>query len=652
MGKVPFITSLLAAGSMLSAASWAPLPAELWMVKENPAKGIRDAVVLEKMARFNSNYSEYFFRIRVLSEAGRQAVEFPAPSHAYDFEGRTVKPDGSQVVFNSQKDFTTTTIKAKSGWGGKRTALVPPGVSSDCIVELRYKRSGVPSLSPLPPGVNMLEWNLGSYYYTVKSVVLMPSNYPFPWSLAATGQSATETRDGIYRVLTFRDLPAQGSEPFQIASVDGRPMLTIAYQPEHCGQFVKGSNADYWGRGVGSYFKSSYRDDVVLGSAYKAFAAETLRGLDGMDAQQRAAVVYTRLQQAWRNLDQLSDAEKAARPAGADKENFNPLDLEKAARQKETTSFGLAVALVDLLKRTSIKPRILATADRAERVLNVDLHNLFQLDDELIGVEAPGKPTLWLDTGLRYGDPGLIRPAYQGMPALDYSTVDWTVRSAMVPVQPPTANEARYEYWITVGEETDSLRATARLAGFPGWDAKMDYLPKEQREQDRALKEAAEKWLGGLSVTKAVVGGVTTCGQPFTYEVEGQVEPEPARLREVRPFPGKPPLLEAPAQLSATRSTGIFLPYLSTQSAVSHIRVPAGYKTPVLHPQVRQTGFGTLSWTPTVTQGKDGGLDLTVEYRATLQQFSATPAGYQEFKRFLAAVQELDSLVLVLEKAR
>lgn len=652
MRQAPLLFCLLAVGAALSAATWPTLPAEAWAVKENPALGIRDAVVLEKVARFNSNYSEYFFRIRVLTEAGRHAVEIPAPSHAYDFEGRTVKPDGTQVLFNSEKDCTTTTLKSMSGWGAKVSALVPPGVTSDCIVELRYKRSGVPRLSPLPPGLNMLEWNLGSYYHTVKSVVEMPTNYPFPWTLAAVGQPAAETRDGIYRVLTFRNLPAQGAEPFQIASVEGRPMLTIAWQPHHCGQFAKGSNADYWGRGVGTYYKFTFQDELVRGSAYKAFAAEILRGLEGMDAQQRALVIFTRLQQAWRNLDRPTDAEKAARPADFSKERHNPSDLEKAAERKEATNDGMAVALVELLKRSDIMPRILATADRSQRVFNVDVHNLFQLDGSLIGVEAPGKPTLWLDPDLRFGDPGLIHPAYQGMPGLDYSCADWTMRSVMVPVQPPQVNQASYETWITLGEEADTVRATARLSGFPGWNAKMDYLAKEQREQDRTLKEAAEKWLGGFGVTKAVVGGVTTCGQPFTYEVEGQVELEATRLREVRPFPGKPPLLDVPAPLPATRASGIFLPYLATQAAVSHIRVPAGYKVPALRPLVRQTGFGTVTWTPTVAPAQEGGADVTIEYKATVHQFSSTPAGYQEFKRFLAALQELDSLVLVLEKAR
>ena len=48
---------ILAAGT-LGAAGWDPLPPEVWAVAENPAKGIRDAVILEARIGFQRGFSE------------------------------------------------------------------------------------------------------------------------------------------------------------------------------------------------------------------------------------------------------------------------------------------------------------------------------------------------------------------------------------------------------------------------------------------------------------------------------------------------------------------------------------------------------------------------------------------------------------------
>ena len=131
LGKCLVLCACLALGAR--ASEWAPIGPEIWAIKEDSAKGIKDAVVIENRTIFNNTYMERILRVRILSEAGRKAVQLPDFSEAcHDFNGRTVYPDGRMVSFDKRQDFRKESTEF-GYFSEKRTVVVPPGVTGNWI---------------------------------------------------------------------------------------------------------------------------------------------------------------------------------------------------------------------------------------------------------------------------------------------------------------------------------------------------------------------------------------------------------------------------------------------------------------------------------------------------------------------------------------
>lgn len=83
------------------------------------------------------NRIEHLVRIRVLSEAGRAGAELRDLSPlATQIQGRTNYRDGTFVRFDKRKDLAEKEISPDGDRVHKVRVLVPPGVTSDCVVEL------------------------------------------------------------------------------------------------------------------------------------------------------------------------------------------------------------------------------------------------------------------------------------------------------------------------------------------------------------------------------------------------------------------------------------------------------------------------------------------------------------------------------------
>lgn len=92
----------------LHAGSWAPIPQTVWDMKEDPAQGIKGAVVLERRMTLTGMVIQHRVRVRVLSEAGRAAVAFLGLTpESCELEGRTVQRDGSVVLYDTVGDICT-----------------------------------------------------------------------------------------------------------------------------------------------------------------------------------------------------------------------------------------------------------------------------------------------------------------------------------------------------------------------------------------------------------------------------------------------------------------------------------------------------------------------------------------------------------------
>jgi hypothetical protein len=256
----------------------------------------------------------------------------------------------------------------------------------------------------------------------------------------------------------------------------------------------------------------------------------------------------------------------------------------------------------------------------------------------------------WFDPDLRFMPLGFTLPEYQGVKVLVVDSQAWTHAWKTIPVDVPEANGQSFSYTIGVGEDSDTFSATAGFKGFPEFLLRRRYLADEPAEQARKLKELFQSGRKSLSVAKAEVRNAAVPGAPVGWLVEGSLEAESGRRREVDPFPGLAAPLYVPEEFPATRSENIHLRNLGTFEATSTVKVPKGFKALIPTSLSNENLFGSVSRTVAVHEGPEGEV-LTLKLKVTTTRIQASPVQYREFQAFLGWMREAVGTLLVLERS-
>ncbi len=632
---------LIAAGA--SAASWPPIPAGVWAIKEDPAKGIKGAVVLEDRLSIRGNHLEYLYRVRILSEAGRDAAELPAlPNEAYDVDGRTVFADGREVRFSDKKDLQTVAVKAR-GESQVRSKIAPPGVTGDCVVEMRWKEAADEG-GPLPAHYGYFhQFALGNRYPTLAATVELPLQ--FPWSYVFTGPKdlKPEVKDRL--VYTFRDIPAIEDVPFLLDPLRDLPRFTVFWQPETLVTFAHEGQISYW-KGVARLVYKEWFGKTGKGGDLEAFTREMLKGLPE-DPQGKGVELMLRLDGRIANLSALTYEEKGKRKEGDDKE-INSSDLAATVRRGQTDGFGMLLLYLHLLKQAGLKPTVALVADRDRIFFRETLLTPFQLDRQLVGIAAPGRSTIWVDPTLRFASPGLVLPDYQGTRGLEVDLETWQVKPAKISAQPAAFNVRQFSYEITAGEEEDAFKVVAAFSGYPEYAQRRRFMALEPKEQARTLKEDLEADLRRATLTRTAVLHAQDPKENVSWEAEGRLEVDAGRRRTLDPFPAMPWAVPIPSALPEGRTHLIVMPYSRTQVARSRVRMPPGYRLSLNEPLNRANQLGTVVFSAKEVEPGVAEAVMRVELTAVVLQ----PEAYGELKDYLAWVEDASRRTLTLERAR
>lgn len=645
-------TALLVLAALPAVArgeDWPPLPADTWTLKEDPAKGLKGAVVLEERIRVERFGVTYFYRVRVLSEAGKAAAEFNAfPSGVTNLQGRTVYPDGKVLPYNTSKDFQRKTAIALGDTKAERVKVVPPGVTADCVVDLKWT---VPQ-NFVDPGFSSFQpsqrWRLINPYLTRKLVFELPSQFPLSWNLEQyPGQEAVASEKSGFKVFTWTDLAAEEDVPYTLTQSRRAPAVSLYDTPDSLRFAASQGPAEFWNAYARDWLKLYFEDGIGKGGDYRDFLKSISEGLPATP-QALAVELVTRLDARLQNYGALSFEERAALGKKAE-ESIDPRDLKGTVRRKGTTPIGMTLLLHHLLKDLGQKPRLLMVVDRDARLFNYQMKDHQQFSDILIGVPEEGKPLLIVDPGLRYGTPGLVLPDYQGVPALEVDATAWTARAVSIPIQPAVFNQRRYTVALDLQEDEDLFTLQGDFAGFPEWNERLQFRRLEPTERQRTLKERLEGISKAYTIGKAEVFNTGNPKENVGWRVEGRIERAPGRRREVLPFPGVPSALEIPADLPAERKENIVLPYARVLLAKSTFKVPKGYVLAPVQPFQQRNGYGRVAWSPEVKE--EGGVQtVTVVMRVDVDVAMGRPTSYGLFKEFLGWIREAGQRTLVLEK--
>jgi hypothetical protein len=303
---------------------------------------------------------------------------------------------------------------------------------------------------------------------------------------------------------------------------------------------------------------------------------------------------------------------------------------------------------VHLLRQAGVKPTVGLVADRDRIFFRQSLLTPFQLDHQLVGIPAPGRSTIWVDPSLRFASPGLVLPDYQGTRGLEIDLDTWTVKPAMIGVQPAAFNVRQFAYEITAGEEEDSFKVVAGFGGYPEYAQRRRFMALEPKEQARTLKEDLEGDLRGATLTRTAVLHAQDPKANVAWEAEGRIEVEAGRRRALDPFPAMPWAVPVPSALPERRTHLIVMPYPRTHVAHSRVRMPAGYRLAPNEPINHANSLGTVAFSAKEVEPGLADVVLRVELKAVVLQ----PEAYKELKDYLAWVEDASRRQLTLERSR
>lgn len=608
-------------------AGWDPLSPQVWAMKPNAGENLTGAVVLEESLAFKNTYIEFLYRVRILDETGKDAVQFSEFSDdSYDFEGRTVYPDGREVAFNKRKDLTTQTLAA--GWDeARRKVVIPPGVTGNCVVEIRWKESA----KPLPARMtNFGHWTQGGKYRTLLSVVSVPVNFPSSFQFFNSKATPTERiAKGSSIIWTTRDLPGDRGTFYTLSYV-GNPRFAAYSQPPLLMDLARANKIpEYWNKAGRTVLKDLFLDETKLGSNYRALAKAVGEDLPPYP-QARAVAVLKKLEARIRNLDSLTHAEASEKK-----------------REERTDSFGMLLLYVTLLKGEGVDPKLALVRNRNHGLFEYLFPCLYQMETILVGVDEPGKPTLWLNPQDRYAPPGVIEGDYQGTPSVFVDTRTWEAAKGSIPFQPMVVNRRDFEYRVEPDDEQCRFTLKATFAGLPAQRQRGEYLALAQARQDELLKNNLEAQTTAAKIATAKVLNATDPGQNVAWDATGTLPLEEGRRVQLTPFPCMPPPLWIPASFPANRKELILLPYNRTQTASCILKIPQGYRLTPTEDLRRANKFGHVAWS---AEGREGSGEVKVAFQVDVELASTGPDSYEAFRNFLEWIDEAMKRPVMLEK--
>lgn len=637
----------LSACALALSAGWDPIPEEVWAMKEDPAHGIKGAVVLEERLTFHGTGIGHLLRYRILSERGKAVAEMPGfLPEASGIEGRTVQRDGSIVTFDKKKDFSEKTVRLGQTEREVKVVL-PPGLTADCVVELRWTDLAQGSRDhQIPDSLgNFAEWRFGGPFPIRKLVVEFTPF--FHWSANVSAGSGTfpqVTQNARSSVYTFTDVPAREANPFSLDAVSGKPAVRVFFQPDRLLGYARGKSGDYWKAAAELFIKPNYTSRLKKGEAYKAVSRELLAGLPA-DPAQAADLLCRRLDrriinQTWATLEERGSLKKG--------EKFDNFDLEEACVRGRALARGMAILYFSLATEAGLHPRLGMVRDRHYSLFRYGDPDLWQTNELIVGIPVKDHKTFWVEPSLRFATPGLISPSYQGADALvmDTGQEEWLPQAENIPGQGADFNTSRYQFKLDCADGLEKVSLKTAFTGYREFVERRRFLAQAKPEAERSLKERMEQAIKDASITRASVFEVWNPDQPAHWEVEGSLELASTATLSLDPFPGMPAPLPLPTTWPESRTVPIVMDYLRVQEGECELHLPPGYALQKVAPFRRENRFGSVLFTADPVDAATVKVRFKVELRDLFEPASAEP----QLRQFLAWVEDAYHRRLLLEK--
>ena len=624
-----------------AAGAFPAIPPEVWAIKESNGAPACGAVIVEEKAAYGVRSNTFDLRIRIYNEAGKAAANLPPfSSDTHSVTCRTVLPDGREIPADKLQDFAHQVV-ASNSYEGKRSVVIPPGLTPDCVVDLHWVVDGCYFATE-----NFKRGLLRPFPIRSLRITFPREFNQQPLVFGGKTLHLDTGKDGGSTYFQFTDLPAWEDAPYTVKSLEGWPSL-FGFTAWVQAQDGKQDMETAWTTLAKEFVRPRF-EGFSRGLYYRSLLRELQKDLPA-DPLLRTQELLARVEKRIRNLSRLTYEERA-------KHNEHLLyassdDLDGIASEGCANARGVRHLLYQVLKDSQVKPVLLYVVDRNENLFRPKVPTLSQFDDIILGVKtADGKGYGWFEAGSRYSPPGVIASQYQGTQGLLVDPEGWSVQVYSVPIQPARLNVLSYTYELKVEDEADRFKVRARFSGLPEYRERCDYLPWDPAEQGRLLKKTFEERSKSYAVTRAEVLNATDPVKNLICEVEGTSTSEALATREVDPFPGMPSPLWVPEVWPAERTKAIILDHCLIQTATSRIDLPKGWRLKAPPRLKEENAWGSVLWEARTLQTPEGER-VEVVFKVEADRMAGTAQDYLTFRTFLGWIKKgcCQGLVLVEE---
>jgi hypothetical protein len=647
----------------ISPVQWADLPSSVWK-KPSSGWGQEGALVLEDHLRVNMEPGiiEWTYRVRIFNTAGQKAGAIQKWSgEISQVDARVSYPDGTSVLLNKESDFASKNMIEHQGATIKRAVLVPPGITSDCVMELHIKssRRGLPSAieawrlgGPFPTQVLVLEVGIS---HDLSVLVVRPKN---------SNATVTKTEGSI--TTTFHDLPPfEEALAYGVTTAASVPTVFIYFPYHNLSYDREGGVPAFWEALSHQTWKPYYDftpfepdkidsgrfgyqiEPRTMGVRYKALSRELLADLPE-SPQAATLAIYDRLLkrvQRWSHVSKkVSDAlEKREIKIESDRGR----DFERTIENGGTTSLGWMQLFYRLLKDKGLKPHLVKLTSSYRQPFLPSLLSEYQFPWTVLCVEEPGKPPLWIDPDLLFSPPGHLPVWCQGMTGMLIDTDSWNVSILRLPWQKSEAQLSSYSYQIRAENGLSMFDMDAHFVG-PVADRieRMTYLKLIPTSRAEILQKQLEDPGLETSISSVNIVDPEDQSQPYHWSAKGYQRLSRGARMLIRPFPSLPRLIELEDNLPMARIEPIHLGAPRKQQAESTVQIPPGYHWRPQPPFERKSEFGSVKWIATES---DTGEKVHILMEIDITKGIADASTYHEFRRFLTHIKSAVERSVILE---
>ncbi len=566
-----------------------PIPKEVWRIRENPAAGIYDAVILVDRTQFSRNRIQRFRRIRILSENGKSAADLNLSGGVKKLRGRVVDITGEETRFEKKEDLVEFLVSKRLGSRQSRKAkiLAPPGLTVDCVVEASWE---TPSAAGLPLNSSGEEYFVQEdFFCREKSFVITDGarvgDNPFfitqfTWSQPGDSDQFRKTRKDDVLTISYRNVKPSQTFPFGQPSMDANAFRFSTFRT--FGEFRRQPN-QFWADYCKLYLKKLLFEQPMHRTAkYKKWVKALKAKLPG-DPLNDLMFVYNEFRKRIHSADLLSPALRRSLAEGAEAFRDERVIPQKAFELNfcPTAYMGLlfyAVAKDAGLEFLLVLPRSIYDPPFAPNAMQPFALSYYT---PLFAVTAPNGSLVTVCPSFPEYDAAYGPPAWQGSSAMIVDPFDkWSHRFAQLPRFGPDLHTLVRQCRMSLdGSGELRFETVQKGSGAFNAEARATYYPLTAAEQRETLRRT---WSRGSSLWEITHAEVVN-GSSF----EGQVESKVSGRRvidladsdwlSIYPFPGDTLPIATPNRWPPNRSQPIILPHCVNQVDLVKIALPPNW---------------------------------------------------------------------------